>query len=106
MAGEKFFENRDQAQKIIDESNSLRAKIEPLLKAEKTLEDFRVMVELGEAEAEPSRAKIEEELEADLARFFQDLEALELKVFLTGPHDNSNCILSLNAGAGGTESCD
>jgi len=106
MAGENFWNNRDQAQKIIDESNSLRAKIEPLLKAEKTLEDFRVMVELGEAEAEPSRAKIEEELEADLARFFQDLEALELKVFLTGPHDNSNCILSLNAGAGGTESCD
>jgi peptide chain release factor 2 len=106
MAAENFWNNRDQAQKIIDESNSLRAKIEPLLKAEKTLEDFRVMVELGEAEPEPSRAKVQQEIEGDLSRFFQDLEALELKVFLTGPHDKCNCILSLNAGAGGTESCD
>ncbi len=106
MSAENFWNNRDQAQKIIDESNSLRSKIEPLLKAEKTLEDFRVMVELGEAEPEPGRAKIQQELEGDLSRFFQDLEALELKVFLTGPHDRCNCILSLNAGAGGTESCD
>jgi len=34
------------------------------------------------------------------------LESLELKVFLNGPHDENNCILSINAGAGGTEACD
>src|SRR5262249_3245426 len=51
-------------------------------------------------------AKIQQELEADLARFFKSLDALELRVFLNGPHDRSNCILSINAGAGGTESCD
>jgi peptide chain release factor 2 len=106
MAGESFWNNRDQAQKLIEESNSLRAKIEPLLKAEKELEDFRVMVELGEAEPESAQEKIQKELERDLARFFKELDALELKVFLTGPHDRSNCILSINAGAGGTESCD
>src|SRR5204862_1326621 len=81
-------------------------KTEPLLKAEKQLEDFQVMVELGEAEPEPAQPKIQQELERDLTRFFKDLESLELKVFLNGPHDRSNCILSINSGAGGTESCD
>jgi len=106
MASESFWNNREQAQKLIEESNSLRNRIEPLLKAEKELEDFRVMVELGEAEPENAQEKLQQELEHDLARFFKDLEGLELKVFLTGPHDRSNCILSINAGAGGTESCD
>jgi peptide chain release factor 2 len=106
MAAESFWNNREQAQKLIDEAGSLRGKVEPLLKAEKQLEDFRVMVELGEAEPAAAQAKLQQELEADLARFFGELDALELKVFLSGPHDRSNCILSINAGAGGTESCD
>jgi peptide chain release factor 2 len=106
MAGESFWNNREQAQKLIEENNSLRNKIEPLLKGEKELEDFRVMVELGEAEPENAQEKIQQELENDLARFFKQLDSLELKVFLNGPHDRSNCILSINAGAGGTESCD
>jgi peptide chain release factor 2 len=106
MAADNFWSNREQAQKLIEEANSLRDRIDPLLKAEKQLEDFQVMVELGEAEPETAQAKIQEELERDLARFFKDLDSLELKVFLNGPHDKSNCILSINAGAGGTESCD
>jgi peptide chain release factor 2 len=106
MAAERFWNNREQAQKLIDESNSLRNRIEPLIKAEKQLEDFRVMVELGQAEPEAGQAKIQQELEADLGRFSKELEALELRVFLNGPHDKSNCILSINAGAGGTEAQD
>ncbi|HPC60523.1 MAG TPA: peptide chain release factor 2 [Verrucomicrobiota bacterium] len=106
MAQETFWNNREQAQKLIEEANSLRGRIEPLLKAEKELEDFRVMIELGEAEPEAEQGRIQQELQRDLARFYKDLEALELKVFLNGPHDRNNCILSINAGAGGTESCD
>ncbi len=106
MAGDTFWNNREQAQKAIDEANSLRGKIEPLLKAEKQLEDFEVMVELAEAEPPDSQIKLEKELEADLAKFFKNLEAMELRVFLTGPHDKNNCILSINSGAGGTEACD
>ncbi len=106
MAADNFWSNREQAQKLIEESNSLRDKVEPLLKAEKKLEDFHVMVELGEAEPTESQEKIQQELEQDLSRYFKELDALELEVFLSGPHDRSNCIVSINAGAGGTESCD
>src|SRR6266568_620223 len=105
-AADKFWNNREQAQKLIDEANSLRGKTEPLLKAEKQLEDFQVMVELGEAEPEAAQAKVQQELERDVGKFFKELDSLELKVFLNGPHDKSNCILSINAGAGGTEACD
>src|SRR5215831_19609528 len=106
MAADNFWNNREQAQKLIAEANALREKTEPLLKAEKKVEDFQVMVELGEAEPPAAQPKIQQELEQDLSAFFKELEDLELSVFLNGPHDRSNCIVSINAGAGGTESCD
>jgi peptide chain release factor 2 len=106
MAGEAFWNNREQAQKLIDEANSIRGKVEPLAQAEKQLADARVMIELGEAEPPAAQAQIEKDLERELAKLLKDLDALELKVYLNGPHDRSNCILSINSGAGGTEACD
>ena len=106
MASDTFWNNRESAQKHIDEANTLRNKIEPLIQSEKQLDDFRVMVELGEAEPEAAQLKMEQELERDLKKFFKDLEAMELRVFLNGPHDKNNCILTINSGAGGTEACD
>ncbi len=106
MAADTFWNNRESAQKLIDEANSLRRKIEPLLKSEKQVEDFQVMIELAGGEPEAEQARHERDLERELAQFSKELESLELKVFLNGPHDRNNCILSINAGAGGTEACD
>jgi peptide chain release factor 2 len=106
MTAETFWNNREKAQATIDEANSLRNKIEPLISAEKQLDDSRVMLELGEAEPPDAQSKIERELSRDLEKFLKELDLLELKVFLSGPHDRKNCILSINAGAGGTEACD
>ncbi len=106
MARDTFWNNREQAQKLIDESNSLRKKIEPLLKAEKQLEDFKVMIELGEAESPASQAQIDAELQNDLQKFFRELDLTELRVFLNSPQDKSSAIVNINAGAGGTEAQD
>lgn len=106
MGAQTFWDNREQAQRLIDESATLRKKIEPIFEAEKKLEDLRIMAELGEAEPESAQAAVHKEVEADLGVINRDLEDLELRVFLNGPHDKSNCMLSINAGAGGTESCD
>ncbi len=106
MADEKFWDNREKAQGFIDEASVIRNKLEPLLKFEKQLDDFRVMVELAEAEPPASQAQIEAEVTRDLVPFFKELDALELKVFLNGPHDKKNCVFTINSGAGGTESCD
>jgi peptide chain release factor 2 len=106
MSGETFWNNRDQAQKLIDEAATLRKKVDPLIEAEKQLEDFKVLIELGESEPESAQIKLERELAADIARFSRELDAFELRSLLSGPHDKNNSILSINAGAGGTEACD
>ncbi len=106
MADENFWNNREKAQGFIDEAGVIRNKLEPLQKLEKQLDDFHVMLELGQAEPAASQAKVEAELTRDLAKFFKELDALELKLFLNGPHDKKNCIFTINSGAGGTESQD
>ena len=106
MSAETFWNNREQAQQLIDESASLRKRVDPLFDAEKKLEDLQVMIELCEAEPEASQLKHLKELEADTARLTKHLDALELRVLLNGPHDARNCIFSINAGAGGTEAQD
>jgi peptide chain release factor 2 len=106
MGSETFWDNRDQAQKVLEEAGELRRKIEPLLQAEKKQEDLEIMLELGQQEPPAAQSQVLHELEQDLAKFQRELEVIELKVFLNGPHDRRNCILSINAGAGGTESCD
>ena len=106
MAGENFWNNREQAQKLIEEGGSLRRKVDPLLQLEKQLEDLKVMVELGEAEPEERQGAVLKELGPEAGAFVTQVERFELEVLLSGPHDRKNCILSINAGAGGTEACD
>jgi peptide chain release factor 2 len=106
MSREGFWNNREKAQGLIDEANALRKQTEPVLQAERQSEDFKAMLELAQEEPPAEQPKHEAEMERDLARFSRELESFELKVFLNGPHDKNNCILSINAGAGGTEACD
>ena len=106
MSQDNFWDNRAYAQKLVDESAAIKRRIEPLLKAESQQADMQTMLELADGEEEATQKEIQSELAADLAKFTGQLEALELELMLDGPHDRSNCILSINAGAGGTESCD
>ncbi len=106
MSQNNFWDNRSYAQKLVDESSALKRRIEPLLKAETQLADMQTMLELADGENEATQKDIQSELTADLAKFTGEIESLELELLLDGPHDSSNCIFSINAGAGGTESCD
>lgn len=105
-ASSNFWDNNENARKVLDEQSTLRKRIDPLFEAEKKLEDLKVMVELCEAEPEAAQLKHQKELDAEGAAFLKTIEGLELGVLLSGPHDRRNCILSINAGAGGTEACD
>ena len=106
MSQDNFWDNRTYAQKLVDESSAIKRRIEPLLKAESQQSDMETMLEMAAAEDEATREDIRKEIEKDLSGFAEGLEALELELMLDGPHDRNNCILSINAGAGGTESCD
>ena len=106
MAGESFWNNREQAQKLIDESSTLHKRIDPLLAAEKQLEDFRVMTELAEGEPVEAQLPHQLDLERELNKLGRELDDFELRVLLNGPHDARDAIFSIQAGAGGTEAQD
>ncbi len=106
MSQDNFWDNRNYAQKLVDESSAIKRRIEPLLKAESQQSDMETMLEMAAAEDEATRTDIRTEIEKDLSGFAEGLEELELELMLDGPHDRNNCIFSINAGAGGTESCD
>ena len=52
MATDTFWNNRETAQKLIEESNVIKRKLEPLTSCERKLSDFQTMLELGDAEPE------------------------------------------------------
>jgi peptide chain release factor 2 len=64
------------------------------------------MIELGEANRPSASQASKRNWKPTSRSCSRTLDALELKVYLNGPHDKSNCILSINSGAGGTEACD
>ena len=106
MAGETFWNNQQAAQKVINEANDIRSKLDPLAKFGKQLEDLQVMLELAQAEPPEMQLKLQTEIENDTNKFLAELDTFELRTFLSGPHDKCNCIFTINAGAGGTEAQD
>ena len=66
-------------------------------------EDIETMIEMGYEENDP---ELVPEIDQMLQEFIQTYEAIRMKTLLSGEYDANNAILSLHAGAGGTESCD
>lgn len=106
MSRESFWDNQPAAQKVIDEVGSIRRRIEPMENITGKIDDLKVMIELGEAEPEAAQESVLNDVESDFEKVRQALDEHELQVFLSEPADRGNCILSINAGAGGTESND
>jgi len=103
MAEPDFWANKERAQKNVEEVSGLRGKITPLLALERQIDDLPVLIELAlEAKDAASAAEAEKE-HADVLR---GLSEFELKMLLAGPNDRCNAFLTINSGAGGTESCD
>jgi peptide chain release factor 2 len=106
MASDAFWSNQEAAKKIIEESNALKKKAEPLIQFGKRADDVGVLLELGEAEPQAGQEAVQAEADAELAKLDGEIEAYELEVLLTGPHDRRSAIFSVQAGAGGTEAQD
>ena len=106
MGADSFWNNREQAQKLIDEGTAIRRKLDPILTCEKGHLHITEMIELAGMEGPAEQAALQKELEREVTKLAKDLDNAELRILLQGPHDRNNAILSINAGAGGTESCD
>lgn len=103
MSVPEFWDDQEAAQKIIEESNGLKLWTVPYQELKKRFEDSKEL--LPEAFALGDETLVQELLQ-NLNDIEKKLGDLEVRKMLSGELDNKDCFLEINAGAGGTESCD
>jgi peptide chain release factor 2 len=104
MAKENFWNDSQSAQKVIQEANRIKEKIEPLTTLENNFRNLTTLLDL--IQEHPEETSLQAELDTEAQAFTKAIEQTELKILLSGPQDPNNAIISLHAGAGGTEACD
>ena len=96
-----FWNDAKQAEKVMKQVRELKGWIEGCEAVSRSVDDLNVLFDFAkEGEA------TEEEVDTHYAETLQLVEELELKNMLRGEADQMSCILKINSGAGGTESCD
>ncbi|MEP0812220.1 peptide chain release factor 2 [Trichocoleus sp. ST-U2] len=98
-----FWDDQTSAQKTLQELNDLKSHLEQFHQWKNSLEDARAVVELLELEADESLLL---EAESNITKLNQELERWELQQMLSGTYDQSGAVLTINAGAGGTDAQD
>ena len=103
MGEPNFWDNPEEAQKVAQVVTQLKDEVGIFRSLETRSEDLVVMLELAMEEED---ADIVGEIEQSLTSVRADIEHLELGMLLSGEYDANNAILTLHAGAGGTEAQD
>ena len=98
-----FWENVEKAQKIQTRMRQLQKRVDYFHNLEKEREDLLILCELGNDEDD---TEILAEIQQGVIKFRHDFENMRLETLLTGEYDKNNAILTLHAGAGGTEAQD
>ncbi len=98
-----FWDNQEEAQKIMKEKKSVEDKIDELDGLTSSFEDLQVMIEMAEEADDEETAN---EAATEKRNFEKALEALKLKTLLNDKYDQNNAIISVHAGSGGTEAMD
>jgi len=101
MSAPDFWDNSEYANKLMKELRYLNSCVSPFKESLKRLDDVKELVELSKDEPD-FLAQLSQEID----NLDKDVSRLELNALLSGQFDRNNAILSINAGAGGTESCD
>jgi len=104
MSSSDFWNDQKKAQSISQERNRIEHELTHISDLERKLEDAEVLLEM--AEEEPDDNSLIEEAENLLSSVEKSLDKLEIKTVLSGEFDKNNAIVTIHAGAGGTESCD
>lgn len=100
---EKFWNDSNNAQKILKDIKEAKRIIEPWQKAARDVEEIQQFFDLAKLEND-SDTLSELKLQTDLLE--KEVSHIEFLHKLSGPDDNSPAILTVHSGAGGTESCD
>ncbi len=98
-----FWDDPDKANKTMAEIGTLKNTIEGYDKLKKQFDDLGALIEMVDEDGDTSMI---DEVSAELEDFKENFDTLRISTLLNGPYDHDNAILTLHAGAGGTESCD
>lgn len=102
-----FWDDQTEAQKVISRCKAINAFVQPFSSLESKVEDFGAIFEMAaETTDEDDLALLAEEAAEQLTAIEAIQSDLELKSLLGGEFDANNAYVHINAGAGGTESCD
>lgn len=103
MEAPSFWDNSETSQEKMKELKSLKDDISVYSELEVQYNDIETMIEMGYEENDESLIP---EIGEMLDEFVRTYDSIRMKTLLSGEYDKDNAILSLHAGAGGTESCD
>ncbi len=103
MAAPDFWGDPERAKAVGRQAGAIERKLRAIRDLERTCDNLAVAVELGGVEEDPALA---EEGQALLREAERAIDDLETATFLNGQYDDRNAILTLHAGAGGTEAQD
>lgn len=102
IADPDFWTNADKKNPVIQELKGLKAQLEPFLALKRSHEEIEGLLEI----TDPADTESLKHLETETVDLIKKVDGLEFQKLLSGPNDKNSAILSINAGAGGTESCD
>ena len=103
MEEPSFWEDAELSTKYVKEAKNLKDTVAEFNKLQNQYEEIGLMIEMGYEENDPA---VIPEINGMMNEFTAEFDALRLRTLLTGEYDSNNAIMRLNAGAGGTESCD
>lgn len=103
MEAPDFWDDPDQSAKTMQELKSLKSTVERYQALKTAYDDVETLIIMGNEENDISLLTDANEA---LEEFKNEYENLRIETLLSGEYDKDNAILTLHAGAGGTESCD
>ncbi|MED9703229.1 MAG: peptide chain release factor 2 [Dorea sp.] len=98
-----FWDNPEESQELMKELKNLKELVETIHNLYSSYEDIGLLIEMGYEDEDPEMVK---ELEEEIHTFEEVFEKLKIQTLLSGEYDSCNAIMTIHAGAGGTESCD
>ena len=103
MEAPDFWNDPEVSQNKMKEVKSLKDDVATYAALSTQYDDIETMIEMGYEENDP---ELIPEIDQMMKEFVQTYEDIRMKTLLSGEYDRNNAIVSLHAGAGGTESCD
>ena len=103
MEEPNFWDMAEKSSGYVKELKNLKDVVEEYNGLKRGYEDIETLLEMA---YEAEDASLIPEIQSELDKFMEDLEEMRLSTLLSGEYDKDNAIVTLHAGAGGTESCD